>query len=228
MPADDGLHTALLEGGESALRTREDIKTCVRALAVTCRSTRREEAVSEVTHGLEFARKLEALCLNVTVAPLRGPAAPDGFARYQDALNFAYTLMDEVSWNAQCAGVAVALEVGAGGCFLSPVECRELIDRANAWAVGACVDTERMAAFGSPVDWLATLGRRVHCLRLGSRCAGDEALFSVLPEVGFPGVLVLPADANPNHLRGRLPLCPTTNFVMKLKGSETASGEELA
>ena len=64
----------------------------------------------------------------------------------------------------------MALEPVIGGCLLSPVELREIIDNANSWAVGSVVDADRVAAGGCVEDWVRTLAHRIHAVRL----AGDS------------------------------------------------------
>lgn len=90
-----------------------------------------------------------------------------GFTSYQEGLNFAYQLLRRVRLDAEGCGVSVALEAGANGCLLSPVELREIIDSANSWAVGVCIDAARIARFSSPADWISILKARVHAVRVG-------------------------------------------------------------
>jgi hypothetical protein len=89
-----------------------------------------------------------------------------GFARYQDAINAAYELLRNTRTLAESTGVTAAIEVCRGGCFLSPVEMRDLIDAAHSWAVGASLDESHIARVGSMADWIMTLRRRIHVIRL--------------------------------------------------------------
>ncbi|MCH7632022.1 MAG: hypothetical protein IIB59_02315 [Planctomycetes bacterium] len=136
------------------------------AVAVRCETPIVEEGVESLAALLPWAAKLGARCVNVTIPPLQSLCGQVGFARYQDALNFAYGLLHSIRFAAEDTGVAVALEPVIGGCLLSPVELREIIDNANSWAVGLVVDADRIAAVGSVEDWLKTLTHRIHAVRL--------------------------------------------------------------
>ena len=79
-------------------------------------------------------------------------------------------------FEAEATGVTVALEAATGGCFLSPIEVRELIDAVNSSAIGVCLDLERIGAIGSPLDWIDTLHRRVQAVRYTEvPCSGGSA-----------------------------------------------------
>jgi sugar phosphate isomerase/epimerase len=164
----DGVELAMAPGNESEKRTDAsggpsrlvDIPERgmrIGALAAHCTTTDVLAGAAEVAALLEQAASLGAQCLNLTIAPI---------ASYQAAINFAYNLLHRVRFEAERSGVAVALEAGAGGFLLSPVELREIIDAANSWAVGVCVDTRRIAVFSSPIDWITTLKHRVHSVRV--------------------------------------------------------------
>lgn len=75
-------------------------------------------------------------------------------------------------------GVALALDAPSCGCLLSPVELREVIDTANSSAIGACLDLGKIAALGSPADWVTTLGHRVHAVRVSHEQAPRAPLDS--------------------------------------------------
>ncbi len=136
------------------------------AVAGRCVAYEIGHALEEVTTLIRRAAGLHAQCLNLTIPPLARGGGDGGFAHYQDALNFAYWLLHRARYEAEAAGVAVALEAAANGCLLSPVELREIIDEANSWAVGACIDVSRTLKIGSPADWLTTLRGRVHAVRV--------------------------------------------------------------
>jgi hypothetical protein len=141
-----------------------------------------EPAIEEVCDLLRQAERLQARCLNLTIPPLRSGGDGFGFSRYQDALNFTFRLVHEARYEAESTGVPCALEVPADGCLLSPVEMREVLDQGFSWAVGACLDVNRVASIGSPADWLTTLRRRVHSLRV-----------RITPEAGAgPGAIAEP------------------------------------
>lgn len=148
------------------------------AVSTCCESGSVENEVPRVARLLRCAAETGATVLNLSIPHLAdpgdGPSAANRqrqacFARYQDTLNFTYELLHRLRLEAEAAGVALAVEAPACGALLSPVELRETIDAANSWAVGACVDCDRVAKIGeSPADWLATLGHRVHAVRLPS------------------------------------------------------------
>jgi hypothetical protein len=148
----------------------------IRAVAMRCEMMDIPSAVQFVSSQLQEASSLEALVLNLSIPPVRRGNDGEGFARYQDAFNFAYELLHEVRFEAEATGVTVALEAVTGGCFLSPIEVRELIDAVNSSAIGVCLDVERIAAIGSPVDWIHTLHRRVQAVRYTDvACSGGSA-----------------------------------------------------
>ena len=136
------------------------------AMAVKGDSTNLGGTVERVTALLRDGEQLGARCLNYTIPPIRSVSAEIGFVSYSDALNFAYHLLRRVRFEAEATGVAVALEAATGRTLLSPVELRELVDAANSWAVGVCVDVAYASVVGSPADWIEVLGPRVHSLRV--------------------------------------------------------------
>ena len=179
----------------------------VAAIRAVCGTADVDRATLEVASLLRGGRKYGARCLNVAL-----PASPDDPAGaradgYQASLNLAFELLHELRFEAEQAGVALALESGTGGTLCSPVELRELVDAANSWAVGACVDIDTVARLGSPEDWLATLGRRVHALRVtlhtpaasagsagdgpGGRSVDHAAIVRAIERIGFAGVLIV-------------------------------------
>ncbi len=131
-----------------------------------CETVDIPSVVETVFAQLRAAASLGAKVLNVGIPPVQQSCQGRGFARYQEGLNFAYEVLHRARHEAEATGVAVALEAADGGCLLSPVELREIIDAANSWAVGACVDAARIAVFGSPADWVRTLQHRVQAVRL--------------------------------------------------------------
>ena len=189
----------------------------VEAIAARCATTDIEVATAQVTAGLQHAASLGAHCLNLTIPPVRH--LPDGchFTRYQDALNFAYDLLRRLRYEAEATGVALALEPGIGDALLSPTELRDLIDAASSWAVGVCVDVAHVARIGLPSDWLLTLGRRVHAVRLRDvhRIAGPKTpgaddgvdlqeLASVLDQIGYDRPVVVTGLGEPGAVRASL------------------------
>ncbi len=154
----------LLQPGSSPIPHDETLH--VRALAIRCEIVDIPSVVETVSSQLRAAASLGAKVLNVGIPPVQQGCQGRSFARYQEGLNFAYELLHRARHEAEATGVAVALEAADGGCLLSPVELREIIDAANSWAVGACIDAERIALFGSPADWVRTLQHRVQAVRL--------------------------------------------------------------
>jgi sugar phosphate isomerase/epimerase len=162
----------LLQPGSSPVPHDETLR--VRALAIRCETTDIPSVVETVSSQLHAATSLGEKVLNVRIPPVQQGREGRGFARYQEGLNFAYELLHRARHEAEATGVAVALEAADGGCLLSPVEVREIIDAANSWAVGACVDAARIALFGSPADWVGTLQHRVQAVRLWPSLDGPK------------------------------------------------------
>lgn len=167
------------------------------AIAVTVASTDLETIVHELNEALEASEPLRATCLSVTLPRIKDapptaptPDAPVAFARYQDHLNFAFQLLHRLRFTAERTGVALAIEGGVGGGLLSPVELREIVDEANSRAVGVCIDTERVAAIGSPADWIDTLRHRVHAVRFGGGVT-DVAVLGALDRLGYDRTCVV-------------------------------------
>lgn len=255
MPSDDrACHPA---AHESDNLVEQDLK--VRAVAARFVTTDVEVAAVEVAELLRRAAMRGARCLNLTIPPIgaatigvqRGggdegtegrrdegtgrPNAIDpgvdshGFTSYQEGLNFAYQLLRRVRLDAEGYGVAVALEAGANGCLLSPVELRETIDAANSWAVGACIDAARIARFSSPTDWIRILKARVHAVRVrmqNGECgitkqsstiphspldqAGNvQAICEALSEIRYDGLIIASGANGPDEIRRWLmPMAP--------------------
>lgn len=194
------------------------------AIAATCPTTDLHAAVESVTAMLRQAGRLEARCLNLTIPPIRPAKSDDGFSRYQDAREFAYGLLYRVRFEAEAAGAPIALEAGDGDVLTSPVELREIIDAANSWAVGVCVDVGRVARIGVAEDWITTLHRRIHAVRLretvlaGTAPAREDptsvdllALADALAQVPAERPLIAAGRSPAADLRARLAdlECPT-------------------
>ena len=158
----------------------------VRAISLGGRSTDPNAAKAEIERWLRGASDLGATCLNLSLSPIA--AEGGGFGGYSEAINFMHALLRQLRGTAEATGVAIALEVG-GGALVSPIEVRELIDTANTWAIGACVDTTRLAPGGSPIDWLRTLHRRVTAVRVASATSG--AIAAVLDEIRYEGPVIV-------------------------------------
>ncbi len=137
----------------------------IRAVAMRCEMMDIPLAVQFLSAQMREVASLGAKVLNLSIPPVRRSNDSVGFTRYQDALNFAYELLQRLRFEAEAAGVNIALEAATGGCFLSPVEVRELIDAVNSSAIGVCLDLERVGAIGSPLDWIDTLHRQIQAVR---------------------------------------------------------------
>lgn len=139
--------------------------TKVGAAAVRSAWLDADAAIEQLAAFLRRVAPWGVTCTNVALPPLQAADDGPGFARYQDGLNFAYRFLHGIRYDAEATGVTVAIEAAHGGCLLSPVELREIIDEANSWAVGACLDIDGIRRIGSPEDWITTLGRRVLAVR---------------------------------------------------------------
>lgn len=144
--------------------------------------------------------------LNLVMPPLgHSDSVESGcINRYQDLLNFAQGILRGVRFEAEASGIAIGLVAGAHGCFLSPVELREMIDAIGSWSVGVCLDETMLQHGPSFEDWIAMLGPRTKTLRLKSeklsdihgvdleneavRCGKIERL---LEEAHFEGAIVI-------------------------------------
>jgi len=113
--------------------------------------------------------------------------------------------------------VVVALEAGANGCLLSPVELREIIDAANSWAVGVCIDVARIGRIGSPADWLRILRARVHAVRVNSDYLHDRPdqstrvepinpalIAEALDEIQYDRIVIATGTGDPAPIRANL------------------------
>ena len=164
----------------------------VQALAARCETVDLAVATHQLTSLLAGAAAVGALCLNITLPPVRADDEERGFARYQDALNFASALLAGLRWPAESNGVPVALEAVVGGGLWSPSELREIIDAGSSWALGACVDVPCVSTVAAVADWLLTLKRRVHCVRAGEATGSldVQTLTHLLEEIRFTGPVV--------------------------------------
>ena len=189
----------------------------VGALAGRCTTTDGARALEVVGRLLREAARVRATCLNLTLPPVADASEEVAFNRYRNALNFAYNLLHHGRHDAEVTGVALALEAGAGRSLLSPVELREIIDAANSWAVGVCIDVDRIAQIGCPVDWIKTLRQRVHAVRIsegwlgnaakkttGQGVASVGAIAEVLDEIAYDRPIILAAAEIPDGIPARL------------------------
>jgi len=154
-------------------------------------STDLEAVVHDLNDALDLSGRLGATCLSVTLPSIMrrpDPTTDSGtavaFARYQDHLNFAFQVLHRLRFSAERSGVALAVEGAAGGGLLSPVELREIIDEANSFSVGVCLDVDRIAQVGSTADWITTLRHRIRAVRFGRSDTVDDALDALI-RIGF-------------------------------------------
>lgn len=172
----------------------------IRAVAMRCEMMDIPSAAPFVISRLQTGSLLGANVINLSIPPVRIGSDGEGFAHYQDALDFAYGLLQRVRFEAEAAGVSIALEAASGGCLASPLEVRELIDAVNSSAIGVCLDVERIRAIGSPLDWIDTLHCRVQSVRLtdGAWSGGNAA----------DQTSQVPIDTSIQALHGVPPECP--------------------
>lgn len=182
-----------------------------------------EAARGRVAGWLELAGSLGARCLSIELPETPGePAKRDG--RDGELLNLAYTLLHGLRFEAERTGVALALEAATGGAFTSAIELRDLIDAANSWAVGVCVDVRRLAGLARPEDWIRALGRRIHAVRIpftprdgAGGSPGSEAepaaafdhpaIVSALGDVNYGGIVIATGHASPEVLLREVRRC---------------------
>lgn len=209
------------DGVELTLESANDtagIDVKIGTVAARCTTRDVPAALCEVSTMLTQAGGLNAQALNLTIPPLGRSNEDYGFGSYQEALNFAYELLHHLRFEAEATGVALALEAGVDGCLLSPVELREIIDAANSWAVGACIDVGCIARIGSPRDWLTTLGARIHTVRVGHDARGGKApsptpsdrvidvpsIVETLDAIRYDRIVIAAGDDDPGWLHERL------------------------
>ena len=155
----------------------------------------RHQAVELVTAELEAAAGLRCPLLTVPPASILSDDGRREDAPYPEALHATLVSLRRLAEEAAARGVVVAIEAVTDGFLLSPVECRELVDRMNSPNVGACVDLSAIARIGQPLDWIRTLRHRVACVRTGDDVDQDWAdVQGALAEVGYAGPIVLAGD----------------------------------
>jgi len=184
----------------------DELRTNVITLsAVACGQTL-EEASDAVGKLLELTRRLGGRCLNLILEMPGMPAGQGNLGDHAEIMRFSLHLLRRVGLPAERAGVSLAVEGLADKCPLSPMELRDLVDRANGWPYGVCVDVARAAC---PQAWLHTLRQRVRCIRIPGRGPGDpvdkringESVSAVLPagvldEIQYDGPIILTGGAD--------------------------------
>lgn len=167
----------------------------------------REAAIDLTIACLDRTRWLGADALLVVPGLVRHDAQPRLLmCGYQEALSRTLDALVRLVPEAERRGVVLAMENLWNAFLLSPVEWRDLIDRANAAWVGAYLDVGNALKFGMPEDWIRILGRRivrVHAkdfkvaignregfVPLGDGDANWPQIMSALAAVGYGGPLI--------------------------------------
>jgi hexulose-6-phosphate isomerase len=156
----------------------------------------RKRSIERTATALELARALGAEVLLVAPAVVGG-AAESSCCSYSDRLNGTHAALLELRFDAERAGVGIALLAPANRFLLSPVELRELIDAQSSPLVGACLSVPGVSGVGAVGDWIRTLGHRIKAVQLddpgdsGWRPGADDIApwIGELRAVGFAGVL---------------------------------------
>jgi sugar phosphate isomerase/epimerase len=159
-------------------------------------------AIDESVRLLGSLQELHPITMSLSIPPLQPAGGEPGLSRYRDGLNFAYQVLRGLRFEAEAAGVQVAIDAAHGGCLLSPVEVGDLIDAVNSPAIGACVDVDLVSSVGDPLDWLATLGPRVSVVRLGRSDFSMKRLAAILNELRFAGPVVVKHDVSADDRPG--------------------------
>ncbi len=203
---EQGQSSSLLEQWQRLIRRVDDSHRSVSGIEIRLSHGDVRKTEDELNAALRHLGNGNLRHLNLVMPPLgHSDSVESGcINRYQDLLNFAQGILRGVRFEAEASGIAIGLVAGAHGCFLSPMEVRELIDAIGSWSVGACLDEMHLQRGPSFEDWIATLGPRTKTLRLKSeklsdihgvdleneavRCGKIERL---LEEAHFEGAIVI-------------------------------------
>jgi sugar phosphate isomerase/epimerase len=175
----------------------------IEAIASACRVGPAEETAGHAVDRIHLARLLGAPLLNLSFLQNETQEHADGPSN--DASERSAIILDvlrQVRYEAEGAGVTIALEACANVSLSSPLSLRDVIDEANSWTIGACVDVCRMAQGGVAEDWLRTLRQRMRCVRVKLRTPQNgeairlaPGLSEVLGEIQYEGPVVYQMDA---------------------------------
>ncbi len=174
----------------------------------------RQLALDRTRHMLEQAAALRAEILLIVAGVVGRADDPQPRVAYRDAYNRTLDALANLRFDAESAGVTIAIENVWSRFLLSPIEAVELLDAVNSPNVGFCLDTGNILAWGYPQDWIRTLGRHlahVHAkdydlskpgrsgfCGLGEGHVDWPAVLAALREVSYDGPLVYegrgPAD----------------------------------
>jgi sugar phosphate isomerase/epimerase len=174
----------------------------IEAIASACRVGPAEETAGHAVDRIHLARLLGAPLLNLSFLETGSRERMDRPpSNASESNSIILDVLRQVRYEAEAAGVTIALEACANASFSNPLGLREVIDEANSWTVGACVDTGRTMQGGAAGDWLRTLRQRVRCVRLRiSRPQNGETirlapeLSVVLREIHYEGPVVYQMD----------------------------------
>ncbi len=171
------------------------------AVSATCKTVDPKTQAQIVITALTASARLGANCLNLTLPAIDTSDGDLGFPSYQSAINFVHELFSLTRFEAERSGVALAIEIASGGCFLSPIEMRDLVDTANTWAVGICLDIDRVAIVSHPADWIRTLTHRLHAVRFGCDPSTNDQLLqetaSAIHDAAFDRTICVACGAGP-------------------------------
>ena len=119
------------------------------SVAAECALTEISPAIDRVNNLLQQSAQVGARCLALGLPGVSFEAGSGCFSRYQEVLDFVYALLREVRFEAEACGVPIAVEAMRDQSLMSPSELRGIVDGANSWAVGVCVDTGTPGRAGS-------------------------------------------------------------------------------
>ena len=99
---------------------------------------------------------------------------------YEMAFNRVFAGVEDLTRQAERAGVILAIENPAAGLLLSPLELRRFIDELNSPHARLYFNVSYAERLGDPSDWLAIMGRRTLAVRLPDRHGLDAPVRRVL------------------------------------------------
>jgi sugar phosphate isomerase/epimerase len=153
---------------------------------------------------LERAAWLEARVVAFAPAILgaAGSAAPP--VRYEDAGARMLEAMLELRFDAERRGLRLAIRSCRNQFLLSPMETRDLIDQINSPGVGVALDLSDVLRFGSPEDWILTLGHRLAHVTVSAGANLESAwpgIVSALKRARYEGAVTIQAHDLPAALQ---------------------------
>jgi sugar phosphate isomerase/epimerase len=180
----------------------------------SCPMSPPDEAQRNIIALLERSAALGARCLNLTLTPPDAKSGNFDPSMQRDMTSLAYRVLHNIRFEVERCGVLIALEAGAHGHFLSPIELREVIDAVNSWAIGVCVDVNRIAGFSHPSDWVCLLGRRIHSIRFNDFTDRKDAanggvldfttIESALEHIDYGGFVIVGGVGSPKQIRNAI------------------------